>query len=282
MVLAVDEACANVIKYAYRGDRQREIILYFKVFDDRLEILIKDFGEKGRPDTFRSRDLKDVRPGGLGIHFIRKVMDETGLKAAGTHFGLKALDQDLQKIVEDAKVLGIPSIGVPLLPRSQFETEDACKNTAERLNQAGKKLQESGIRFMYHIHGGEFPPVGDTTGLERVIELTDPELVWLELDTYWVEKDGINTVEFYKKVGNRVITVHFKDLKSREDLRDTEVGTGYIDFPAIIKEARMRPTEWFVVEQEDWDKRPPEEAIEPIESVEVSLKNIRQMIEEAG
>jgi anti-sigma regulatory factor (Ser/Thr protein kinase) len=76
MVLAVDEACANVIRYAYRGDKQKEIIIYFKVFDDRLEILIKDFGEKGRPGAFKSRDLKEIRPGGLGIHFIRKVMDE--------------------------------------------------------------------------------------------------------------------------------------------------------------------------------------------------------------
>jgi sugar phosphate isomerase/epimerase len=219
---------------------------------------------------------------GIELTEIRKVLDGTGLKAAGTHFGLKALDQDYQKIVDDAKVIGIPVIGVPLLPRSEFETEDACNRTAEKLNQAGQKLKESGLKFMYHIHGGEFPPVGSTTGLERVIELTDPALVWLELDTYWVEKDGIDAVEFYKKVGERVFTVHFKDLVSKTDLRDTEVGTGYIDFPSIIKEAKTCPTEWFVVEQEDWDQRPTEEAISPMQSVEVSLKNIREMMEEAG
>ena len=76
LTLAVDEACTNVIKHAYLGNKKKEIIIYFKIFDDRLEILIKDFGIKGEPNTFRSRDLNDVRPGGLGIHFINRVMDE--------------------------------------------------------------------------------------------------------------------------------------------------------------------------------------------------------------
>ncbi len=76
LILAVDEACTNVIRHAYQGDKKKQIIICFKVFDDRLEILIKDFGRKGKPDTFKSRDLKDIRPGGLGIHLINKVMDE--------------------------------------------------------------------------------------------------------------------------------------------------------------------------------------------------------------
>ncbi|MEA3328344.1 MAG: ATP-binding protein [Candidatus Omnitrophota bacterium] len=76
MVLAVDEACTNVVRYAYLGNNQKEIIVCFRIFDDRLEILIKDFGRKSDPETFKSRDLKDIKPGGLGIHFINKVMDE--------------------------------------------------------------------------------------------------------------------------------------------------------------------------------------------------------------
>jgi len=76
LILAVDEACTNVIRHAYQGDKKKQIIICFKVFDDRLEILIKDFGRKGKPDNFKSRDLKDIRPGGLGIHLINRVMDE--------------------------------------------------------------------------------------------------------------------------------------------------------------------------------------------------------------
>ena len=76
LVLAVDEACTNVIKHAYLGDKNKQIIICSKVFDDRLEILIKDFGQKADPDTFRPRDLKNIKPGGLGMYFINEVMDE--------------------------------------------------------------------------------------------------------------------------------------------------------------------------------------------------------------
>ena len=76
LILAVDEACTNVIKHAYHGNKKKQIIIRFRIFDDRMEILVKDFGRKGKPDTFKSRDLKEIRPGGLGIHLINRVMDK--------------------------------------------------------------------------------------------------------------------------------------------------------------------------------------------------------------
>lgn len=76
MVLAVDEACTNVVRHAYGNRPGERIILTFTVLPDRLEILIRDFGAPADPETFKVRDLREVRPGGLGIHFIRSAMDE--------------------------------------------------------------------------------------------------------------------------------------------------------------------------------------------------------------
>jgi len=76
MVLAVDEACANIVRHAYSNCRDKRIVLTFSVLTDRLEILIRDFGKSADPETFKVRDLEEVRPGGLGIHFIRSAMDE--------------------------------------------------------------------------------------------------------------------------------------------------------------------------------------------------------------
>ena len=76
IVLAIDEACANVIKYAYQGRYDKRIIITAKDKDDRLEVSIRDFGKKAKPGSLRHRPLKKVRPGGLGIFFIRKIMDE--------------------------------------------------------------------------------------------------------------------------------------------------------------------------------------------------------------
>ena len=83
IILAIDEACTNIIKHAYLGNKEKEILIYLRTFDDRLEILLKDFGRKGNPETFKPRALDDIRPGGLGIHLIRRVMDEAKYDVSG-------------------------------------------------------------------------------------------------------------------------------------------------------------------------------------------------------
>ncbi len=76
--LAVDEACSNVIKYAYKGDTGRKIVVKFRVIRTGFEVVIEDTGEKTDPSFIAGRDLDDVRPGGLGIHLIKRAFDVFG------------------------------------------------------------------------------------------------------------------------------------------------------------------------------------------------------------
>lgn len=73
---AVDEACANAIRHSYGGVAGRPIVLTFTLEEDRLEILLRDFGRKPDPDRLASQDLDGSRAGGLGLPLIRHVMDE--------------------------------------------------------------------------------------------------------------------------------------------------------------------------------------------------------------
>jgi serine/threonine-protein kinase RsbW len=73
--LAVDEACSNVIKHAYKEVANQKIILRFKTSSKGFEVIIDDNGIKVLPESLVGRDLEDIRPGGLGIHFIKKVFD---------------------------------------------------------------------------------------------------------------------------------------------------------------------------------------------------------------
>ncbi len=73
--LAIDEACSNVIKYAYHGDTSKGIVVKYRFSQKKISIIIEDSGEKADPEKIRGRDLDDVRPGGLGMHFIRRVFD---------------------------------------------------------------------------------------------------------------------------------------------------------------------------------------------------------------
>ena len=73
--LAVDEACANVIKHAYKGDTSKKIVLKYSVTRDAFTVIIEDSGITACKGMIKGRNLDDVRPGGLGVHFIKKVFD---------------------------------------------------------------------------------------------------------------------------------------------------------------------------------------------------------------
>lgn len=74
--LAVDEACANIIRHGYGGEAGRPIEARLRLFSDRLEIRLRDFGRKVPPDSIRPHPLDPSRPGGLGVHLMHCCMDE--------------------------------------------------------------------------------------------------------------------------------------------------------------------------------------------------------------
>ncbi len=76
IVIAVNEACMNVIQHAYKGDSSGEIILEIHNNGDELEFCLTDFAAPVDCDSIKPRPLDEVRPGGLGTHFIREIMDD--------------------------------------------------------------------------------------------------------------------------------------------------------------------------------------------------------------
>jgi len=75
ITLAVDEACSNIIKHAYNGSTNQPIHILCNLYEDHIEIFLRDFGKKADINEIKSRELDDVRPGGLGVHLIKSVMD---------------------------------------------------------------------------------------------------------------------------------------------------------------------------------------------------------------
>lgn len=76
IVLAVDEACQNVIRHAYGGESEGEISIELRKRPDAMVIIIRDFADPVDVSKIKPRDLEDIRPGGLGTHLIHEVMDE--------------------------------------------------------------------------------------------------------------------------------------------------------------------------------------------------------------
>ena len=76
LVIAVNEACMNVIQHAYGGRPGGELGLAATRQHNQVVFLLTDHAPPADLDAVRPRDLDDIRPGGLGVHFIREIMDE--------------------------------------------------------------------------------------------------------------------------------------------------------------------------------------------------------------
>ena len=93
LVIAINEACMNVIQHAYKGNDSGEIVLEIHNNESQILFRLIDYAEPVDLDSIKSRDLEDVRPGGLGIHFIREIMDDCEMghldKGAGNYLEMK-------------------------------------------------------------------------------------------------------------------------------------------------------------------------------------------------
>jgi anti-sigma regulatory factor (Ser/Thr protein kinase) len=77
ITLAVHEALTNVIRHAYHNEHDKPVELHLRERDRGMEVMLVDHGTGVKPEQMSGRDLNDVRPGGLGLHMIREIMDET-------------------------------------------------------------------------------------------------------------------------------------------------------------------------------------------------------------
>jgi anti-sigma regulatory factor (Ser/Thr protein kinase) len=80
LVLAVDEACANILRHNYRGKTDGVIILECRFKKKNLEFVLKDKGFPMDCKKIQHRPLDEVRPGGLGVFFIKKMMDKVAYR----------------------------------------------------------------------------------------------------------------------------------------------------------------------------------------------------------
>lgn len=75
IVLAVDEACSNVIRHAYNGDTGQPIVVSCDINSHDLIVEVVDYGDHVDVESIKPRPLDELRPGGLGVHLIKSVMD---------------------------------------------------------------------------------------------------------------------------------------------------------------------------------------------------------------
>ena len=180
---------------------------------------------------------------------VRAMLDQNGLTAPSAHIDIAKIETESETTFADAKVVGHGWITVPSLPRGPRQTADDWKQLAARFNAAGKKVKDAGFRFAFHNHNDVFRKVGDELPLDILMHETDPSLVSYQMDVYWVVNGGGNPVELLGKYPGRFKMLHLKDSMGPPDQKMADVGSGTIDFKAVLSHAKG--IENYFVERDD-------------------------------
>lgn len=207
---------------------------------------------------------------------LKKTMDEVGLVSAGSHMGLDTLlGDELEKTLTYNREIGNDLIICPSLPGEFQQSADTYKKAAEQLNAIGETCKKHGFTFGYHNHNFEFKDLGGQRGFDVLFENTDPDLVKVELDCYWVTHGGDDPRKIIETYKERVVSLHIKDMKHVDGEKvSTEVGNGELDIEGLLQVGDRYGVRWFTVEQEDFDK-------DSLESAAINVRHLKQLVGQA-
>jgi sugar phosphate isomerase/epimerase len=215
-------------------------------------------------DGVQAKLSHNMKPGEL-----RKVLDDTGLKPlsfSGNDFGhLLGLLKDPKIAIEGAHALGVDVLDVGTVFIENRNTLAGYQLYANLINQAGRLITKEGLKLSYHNHALEFHNFeGGRTGMDVLVDETDPTVLNFCLDCHWLQGAGANQARWIKRLTGRMTMIHFKDYGI--DLGTTAievtprifkaVGEGNIDWKPITAACREAGIGIYVVEQDECDRDP--------------------------
>jgi sugar phosphate isomerase/epimerase len=205
---------------------------------------------------------------------VKKALDDAGLKAPSGHWPIDVIrkESDLQRVMDEALLLEMQHVVVPFLPTEMHKDVDAWKHTAELINEIGSYFHGVGIELAYHNHAFEFErKYGDKYGYDILFENTQRHLVKAEIDVYWMKAGGVDPIAYINKFADRVRLLHLKDMADGADKKFAPVGTGTIDYKAVLTAAEKNEVRWGFVEQDKtYDTQ-------PLEALRMSLENLKKL-----
>lgn len=184
---------------------------------------------------------------GMSPKEYRGIVEDTGMKLVSSHSTYFTPDKG-GALRDAALEAGLTYVIVPYLGD---DLRGDYHKIAENLNKLGAMFNESGLILGYHNHDFEFHKQGDQVPLEIMLKETDPKLVTFQADLYWVTKGGWDPMVLINKYPGRFTSFHIKD--AAEDLEQTTVGTGIVDFKSVFGIKQKAGMKHYFVEDERTD-----------------------------
>jgi sugar phosphate isomerase/epimerase len=226
---------------------------------------IKEIGYEG-VELFGLQDL--------GGEEWLKLLEDNGLKAWGVHALWEEINAGLDLYLDNLQKMRCEKLVIALSKEVDFESYDEALRFAEVLDKTGKLCRAKGIKLTYHNHNHEFIPLrGGITGMDILLEQTQPENLGFELDVYQIHMGGAAFLELCEKYSGRLCLLHIKDIRPgsiflmqdmpMRDTACTHLGNGNFDLSRIFQAAKRAGCEYFIVEQDgNWVDGDPFKALE--------------------
>ncbi len=211
---------------------------------------------------------------------VRDLADRYGLLIPATHIGYDKLIHDTDAVIAQHKVFGAPYVGLGMMPGKFMGSVEGYEAFVDSIEPAAKAIRDAGLKFIYHNHNCEFERFGDRTGMDILMERTDPDWFQFEMDTYWVAAGGGDPAEWIQKLNGRMDVVHFKDMVYNVqggEYRATPanaifaaIGEGNLNWKRIIPACAEIRAKWMIVEQDECTR-------DPFDCLESSLHFLNKM-----
>jgi len=197
---------------------------------------------------------------------FKEIVESLGMKLISSHTHVSM--ENIQKVADDAAEAGLKYVVHPSMARGSI---DVFKKGAEDYNKFGEIFNKNGIRFAYHNHAYEFKKIDDIIPYDILLKGTQPNLVAMEMDLYWIVIGGHNPWEYFAKYPGRFELWHVKDMKDNTKKDMTEVGNGILDFKKIFSLSEQAGMKYYFVEQDTCLDHT------PIESIRISQQYLKRM-----
>ncbi|MDF2543175.1 MAG: xylose isomerase [Herbinix sp.] len=207
--------------------------------------------------------------GPLDPQFVKNTADKEGIAICATHIPFERLKNDKEQVIYQHKLWNCNYVGIGSMPDSYRTDREGYVCFAKEASEYGRILAENGLTLIYHNHNFEFRKFGDKTGMQILLDESDPDTFQFEIDTYWVQSGGADPIEWINKVKGRMDVVHFKDMAINEQNQQmmAEVGEGNLNWKDIIAACKANEVIWCAVEQDICQR-------DPFESLAISQKNL--------
>jgi sugar phosphate isomerase/epimerase len=222
--------------------------------------------------TIAAIGYKEIEGAGRSdlIALIPKIND-LGMKVISCHVETPLITGDwekyknlkpvpLEEAIESLKKAGLAYFTMAYIqPQARGGDLDFYRMTADRMNHAAELCHKAGLQFAYHNHAFEFAGKEGERPIDILHDRLDKKLVALEMDVFWVSVAGNDPIEMLKKWKGRVGLLHLKDKAKDAPVQYSEsvppaefkeVGSGVLDFPAILKAAPAAGVKHYFVEQD--------------------------------